>query len=116
MPLALKKKTPHRLTGKSGKVPFVLKAANRQVILTSETYESLASCKNGIASVKKNAGIDAAFDRKTPKDGRPYFTLVARNKEVIGTSQMYASASGRSNGIRSVKANAAKSAIVDSRE
>ena len=101
------------LTGKTGKCHFVLKAANRQVILTSETYESLAACKNGIASVKNNAGNDAAFERKTAKDGRPFFTLIASNKQVIGASQMYASASGRSNGIRSVKANATKSPIVD---
>ena len=79
------------LTGKTGKCHFVLKAANRQVILTSETYESLAACKNGIASVKNNAGNDAAFERKTAKDGRPFFTLIASNKQVIGASQMYAS-------------------------
>lgn len=101
------------LTGKKGKCHFVLKAVNRQVILTSETYESKAACKVGIASVKKNAAREGAFDRKTAKDGRTYFTLVATNREIIGTSQMYASPSGRANGIRSVKANAPKAAVVD---
>lgn len=39
----------------SGKDYFNLKAANGQVIGTSEMYESAASMENGIASVKKNA-------------------------------------------------------------
>ena len=34
-----------------------LKAANGEVIATGEAYESMSSCKNGIASVKKNAPI-----------------------------------------------------------
>ena len=36
-------------------VKFDLKATNGQVIATSEVYASLASCKNGIESVRKNA-------------------------------------------------------------
>ena len=37
---------------------FRLKATNGQVIATSEGYKALASCMNGIESVKKNA-VDA---------------------------------------------------------
>ena len=37
-------------------VRFNLKAGNGQVIATSQTYKSLATCKKGIASVQKNAG------------------------------------------------------------
>jgi len=44
-------------TDKAGKCRWRLKAANGEVIATSEAYESQASCKNGIASVKKNAPI-----------------------------------------------------------
>ena len=40
---------------KNGGVKFDLKAANGETILTSQTYKSLKSCKNGIASVVKNA-------------------------------------------------------------
>lgn len=36
-------------------VKFDLKATNGQVIATSEVYNSLAACKNGIASAAKNA-------------------------------------------------------------
>ena len=44
-------------TDKAGKCRWRLKAANGETIATSEAYESTASCKNGIASVKKNAPI-----------------------------------------------------------
>lgn len=36
-------------------VKFDLKATNGQVIATSEVYTTVAACKNGIESVKKNA-------------------------------------------------------------
>lgn len=40
---------------KAGEFRFRLKATNGQVIATSEGYKALASCMNGIESVKKNA-------------------------------------------------------------
>lgn len=45
-------------TDKAGEFRFRLKATNGQVIATSEGYKALASCMNGIESVKKNA-VDA---------------------------------------------------------
>ncbi len=44
-----------RLTSKSDKPYFVLKAANHQIIGQSQQYESVAARDNGIESVKKNA-------------------------------------------------------------
>jgi uncharacterized protein YegP (UPF0339 family) len=44
-----------RLTSKSGKWYFTLKAGNRQVIGNSEMYESEASRDSGIESVMKHA-------------------------------------------------------------
>lgn len=44
-----------KLTAKNGKPYFNLKAANGQIIGTSEMYESESSRDNGIESVKKNA-------------------------------------------------------------
>ena len=38
---------------KDGQFMFNLKAANGQVILTSELYKTKASAENGIASVQK---------------------------------------------------------------
>ena len=43
---------------KAGEFRFRLKALNGQVIAVSEGYKAMASCMNGIESVKKNA-IDA---------------------------------------------------------
>lgn len=48
----------------SGKYHFVLKAANGEIIATSEEYTSKASAKNGIESVKANAG-SAPVDDET---------------------------------------------------
>lgn len=44
-----------RKNSSNGKFHFNLKAANGQIIGTSEMYESAAGMENGIESVKKNA-------------------------------------------------------------
>lgn len=44
-----------RLTSKSDKPYFVIKAGNHQVIGQSQMYESVAARDNGIESVQKNA-------------------------------------------------------------
>ena len=93
-------------TDNSGEFRFNLKAANGQVILSSEGYTTKAACENGIESVKKNSQDDARFERKTAKNGKHYFNLKAGNGQVIGSSQMYADESGMENGIESVKKNA----------
>lgn len=85
---------------------FRLKAANGQVILSSEGYSAKSGCLNGIESVKKNAVEDGRFERLTSKSGKPYFNLKASNGQVIGTSQMYSSEETMENGIKSVKKNA----------
>ncbi|MDZ7370639.1 MAG: YegP family protein [candidate division KSB1 bacterium] len=96
-----------------GEFRFVLKASNGQVILTSETYKDKAGAKNGIESVKKNAVEDARYERKTAKDGSPYFVLKAANGQIIGQSEMYSSSASMENGIESVKKNAPSADIVD---
>lgn len=94
-----------------GQFSFVLKAGNGETILRSEVYNSRASAENGIASVQKNSPDDARYEKKTASNGKDYFNLKATNGQVIGTSQMYASASGRDNGIESVKANGPSATI-----
>ena len=42
---------------------FNLKAGNGEVIATSEVYTTEAACKNGIASVTKNAPVAAIEDQ-----------------------------------------------------
>ncbi|PTT74082.1 YegP family protein, partial [Chryseobacterium sp. HMWF001] len=88
-----------------------LKAANGQVILSSEGYSSKAGCQNGIESVRKNSQDDSKFERLTAKDGRFYFNLKATNGQVIGSSQMYESDNGMEKGIESVKNNAPNASV-----
>ena len=39
----------------AGKFRFRLKAANNEIVVASEAYESKSGCKKGIQSVKENA-------------------------------------------------------------
>jgi uncharacterized protein YegP (UPF0339 family) len=70
-------------------------------------------CKNGIESVRKNSQDDGQFERKTAKDGSPFFTLNATNGQVIGKSEMYSSNEAMENGITSVKKNAPDAEITE---
>ena len=100
---------------------FDLKAGNGEVIATSEVYKSLNSCRNGAASVKKNAPIANLEDQtaeeyakeKCPKfemyidkAGEYRFRLKATNGQTIATSEGYSAKAGCLNGIDSVKRNA----------
>ena len=100
-------------TAANGKFHFNLKAGNGQVILSSEMYESKSAAENGIESVKKNAGDDGRYDRKTSSSGKPFFSLKASNGQIIGSSEMYESESARDNGIDSVKSNAPGAATAE---
>ena len=97
----------------NGEFQFNLKANNGQVILTSEGYSSKSGCENGISSVKTNSLDDSKFDKKTSSNGKPFFNLKANNGQIIGTSEMYESTSGRDNGIASVKSNAPSASTED---
>lgn len=96
-----------------GQFYFVLKAGNGEVILKSEMYTARAGAENGIASVRKNSPDDARYERKVAKNGQFHFNLKAGNHEVIGSSELYTSESGRDNGIESVKKNAAEATLSD---
>ena len=100
-------------TAKNGQFYFNLKADNGQVILSSEMYTTKSARDNGIESVKKNAPEDGRYDKKTSANGKHYFNLKAANGQVIGTSEQYESASGRDNGIESVKKNAPDASVVE---
>ena len=111
---------------KSG-VKFDLKAGNGEVIATSEVYTTLAACKNGIESVRKNSvgevedqtveGFETVknpkFEVYTDKAGEFRFRLKARNGEIIATSEGYKAKAGCMNGIESVKKNAPEAEVVE---
>ncbi len=109
-------------------VKFDLKAANGEVIATSEVYTSLDACRKGIESVMKNApdaGIEdqtaAGFETlKHPKfevyldkAGEFRFRLKATNGQIIAIGEGYKSKSSCLNGIDSVKKNAPGAPIVE---
>lgn len=98
---------------KGAKISFNLKAANHEIILTSQTYESKAAADNGISSVRTNGGSESNFERKTSSSGQPYFVLKAANGQVIGTSEMYSSEAARDNGIKSVQSNCSSLVVKD---
>ena len=112
----------------NGGFNFVLKAGNGEVIANSQVYKSLATCKNGIESVKKNVlaaniedqtveGFETAknptFEVYTDKAGEFRFRLKASNGEIIATGEGYKAKSGCMNGIESVKKNAPEAAVED---
>ncbi|HEX4961260.1 MAG TPA: YegP family protein [Thermoanaerobaculia bacterium] len=97
----------------NGQFFFHLKASNGQVILASEQYKEKRGAVRGIESVKKNAPLDNRYERKTAKNGQPYFVLHASNGQVIGQSEMYNTAASMEKGIESVKKNAPEAAVDD---
>ena len=95
---------------KSGKFRFRLFATNAKNILHSEGYNTRGACLNGIASVRRNAEKKERFViTKAKSSKKVYFNLVAGNKEVIGTSQMYANRKSLYKGRYSVIRNAKSS-------
>ncbi|WP_044871311.1 YegP family protein [Pseudomonas sp. LFM046] len=103
----------HLKKASDGQFHFNLNAGNGETILTSELYKAKDSALNGIDSVRKNAVRDGAFESKTASNGKFYFVLKATNGQVIGQSQMYASAASASGGIESVKSNAPGATLND---
>ena len=97
----------------NGQFQFHLKASNGQVVLASEQYTERRGALRGIESVKRNAGTDGRYERKTAKNGQPYFVLRASNGRTIGQSEMYNTAASLEKGIESVKKNAADASVDD---
>ena len=105
---------------------FNLKAGNGEIIATSEVYTTLANCKNGIASVKKNSVLakledqteegfkkvtNPKFEVYTDKAGETRFRLKARNGEIIATGESYKAKASCLNGIDSIRRNAPESPV-----
>lgn len=98
----------------AGKFMFNLKAANHEVILTSEQYEKKDAAMNGIASVQTHGTADKNFEHKKSTAGQPYFVLKASNGQVIGKSEMYLAEAAAKSGMESVRKNAPSKDIKDS--
>lgn len=98
---------------KDGQFHFNLLAANSQVILSSELYKARDSALNGIESVRKNSQREGAFETRTSGNDKHYFVLKATNGQIVGQSQMYASAASCKGGIESVQKNAPSAPVDD---
>lgn len=79
---------------------------NGQIILSSEGYTTISSCKAGIDSVKANAPYDSRYDKLYTSYRQYHFNLKASNGQVIGTSESYTTSYNRDNGVDLVKAQA----------
>lgn len=76
-------------------------------------YIAKSGATNGKESVQKNSPDDARYERGKSSKGQDYFVLKAGNNQVIGTGEMYSSASAMENGIASVKKNGPTTIIDD---
>ena len=66
---------------KDSQFKFVLKAANAEIVLTSELYRTKASAENGIASVRANCATDTRYS--SPRS----FAASASPRSVTGFRQ-----------------------------
>lgn len=98
---------------KAGEFRFRLKSSNGQTVLTSEGYKAKAGAKNGIQSVQDNAASADRFEKTETPSGGFRFSMTAKNRQVIGQSQNYKSASARDNGVEAVERAAGGAEIVD---
>jgi hypothetical protein len=100
------------LIGMAGQFRFNLRSGNGRVVLSSQLYKSLADARSGIEYVRKNAAIESRFERRMAADGSPYFVLVARNKEIVGRSEIYSTNAAMEGGIRSVRISAPAAPVI----
>lgn len=85
-----------------GRWRFELIASNGEGLLNSQGYSSRTAALGGLLSVLENGDDPARFELKTAVNGDSYFNLVAYNYEIIGTSEMYSTASNARAGIDAV--------------
>ncbi len=89
--------------GADGKYYFHLLAGNNEKVLRSQGYSSKQAAEKGVKAVQ-TAGVDSKnFKVLAAVDGQHYFNLVAKNGEIIGTSETYDSKSNAKAGSATVK-------------
>ena len=99
-----------------GQFHFSLHAADGASVLRSETYTTLASAKNGIESVRKNAGTDSRYVFEKSANGKTYFNLKAANGQIIGSSPLFADPHGARQAADTVRHHAATAPLREARE
>ena len=108
---------------------FSLKAGNGEVIATSgEVYNTIASVKDGVASVTKSAPTanledqtiegfqtesNPKFEIYKDKSGEFRFRLKAKNGEIIAVSEGYVKKDSCKKGIASVRKNSVDAPVIE---
>ena len=98
---------------KADKYRFRLKAGNGEVIGQSQGYSTKRSALKGIDSVRTNANEEGQYAFKESKNKKTYFSLKAKNHQIILNSQGYSSENGAKSGMKSVVKNASDAALVE---
>lgn len=73
----------------AGEWRFRLKLEDGTIVLRSEAYTRKEKCRKGIEAVKRNGTTEENYTLKEASDGRFYFTLQAKNNEIIATGIIY---------------------------
>ncbi|MDP2269172.1 MAG: DUF1508 domain-containing protein [Archangium sp.] len=89
--------------GKDGRHYFHLLAGNGEKILASQGYSTAASARAGVESVATNATSAQRYLQREASDGSRYFVLTAANGQIIGVSEMYATAANSARGALAVQ-------------
>ena len=97
-------------------IKFDLRAANGEVIATSEVYRTEHACRKGMESVRKNAAIaqledqtqgqrctNPKFELYMDRAGQYRFRLRARNGGIIAVSEHYLTKAACLDGIQAVR-------------
>lgn len=79
-------------TDAGGQFRFNLMTPTADVLVSSQGYVTRLGALGGLLSVLDNGGDRALYDVKTAVDGSVYFNLMAANRNVIATSETYATA------------------------
>ncbi len=109
-----------------GRYMFNLLANNNKVICTSQMYASVANCRVGAESIRKNSAVgvedqtvegyevlkNPKYEVFTDAGGKFRFRLRASNGEIIAASQAYASRRTCMKGLQSVVSHAPEAEIV----
>lgn len=95
---------------------WVFKNPDGDIIFISENYKAKQGALAGIASVRKNCQDNAQYQKLTASDGKLYFTLEAKNGEIIGRSQFYTSQEKRDTAIQELKDYGVDAILVDTTE
>lgn len=91
----------------AGQFSFHLVAANGEILLASQSYQSRTGAINGVLSVLDNGGLDVRYAVKQGSDRKYYVSLLAANQQVIATGEGYSTKSNATRGIKTMVRNVA---------